>query len=130
MSDYEGQLNIDMYQTKDNVIIKSTVAGVRTEDLDITVANDVVTIRGSRRKEEEVVQDDYFYQECYWGRFARSISLPQEVDPESASVNFKNGIANPLNNGVLETPLFDDITFAYVPSSGPRILSWTLDAGT
>src|SRR3989344_635394 len=52
LSDYEGQLNIDMYQTKDNVIIKSTIAGVRPEDIDITVANDMVTIKGSRKKEE------------------------------------------------------------------------------
>src|SRR5688572_32240020 len=47
MSDYEGALNIDMYQTKDNVIIKSTIAGVRPEDIDITVANDMVSIKGS-----------------------------------------------------------------------------------
>ncbi len=73
MSDFEGQLNIDMYQTKDNVIIKSTIAGVKPEDIDITVANDMVTIRGARKKEEAIVQDDYFYQECYWGNFpARS----------------------------------------------------------
>src|SRR5690349_10622926 len=66
LNDFEGQLNIDMYQTKDNVIIKSTIAGVRPEDIDITVANDMVTVKGSRRKEEAVSADDYFYQECYW----------------------------------------------------------------
>ena len=53
MADYEGQLNIDMYQTKDNVIIKSTIAGVRPEDIDITVANDMVTVKGAPQKRRE-----------------------------------------------------------------------------
>ncbi len=92
MSDYEGQVNIDMYQTKDNVIIKSTIAGGRPEDIDITVANDMVTIKGSRRKEENINQDDYFYQECYWGSFSRSIILPVDIEAENASAEMKDGI--------------------------------------
>jgi HSP20 family protein len=51
-----------------------------------------VTIRGFRTREKEVRDENYLYQECYWGKFARSIILPQEVDPENASVTFKNGI--------------------------------------
>jgi HSP20 family protein len=82
MNDFEGQLNIDMYQTKDNVIIKSTIAGVRPEDIDITVANDMVTVKGSRKKEENVMADDYFYQECYWGNFSRSVIIPVDIDSE------------------------------------------------
>lgn len=92
MSDYEGALNIDMYQTKDNVIIKSTIAGVRPEDVDITVANDMVSIKGSRHKEENVVQDDYFYQECYWGSFARSVIVPVDIDSEHIEADLKDGI--------------------------------------
>ncbi len=92
MSDFEGQLNIDMYQTKDNVIIKSTVAGVRPEDLDITVANDVLTIKGSRKREEEVPQDDYFYQECYWGSFSRSVIVPVDIDSEHIEADLKDGM--------------------------------------
>jgi len=92
MADFEGQLNIDMYQTKDNVIIKSTIAGVRPEDIDITVANDMVTIKGSRKKEESIVQDDYFYQECYWGNFARSVIIPVDIDSESIEADLKDGI--------------------------------------
>lgn len=91
MSDFEGQLNIDMYQTKDNVIIKSTIAGVRPEDIDITVANDMVTIKGSRRKEENIAQDDYFYQECYWGNFSRSVIIPVDIDSESIEADLKDG---------------------------------------
>ncbi len=92
MSDFEGQLNIDMYQTKDNVIVKSTIAGVRPEDIDITVANDMLTIKGSRRKEDSVNQDDYFYQECYWGNFARSVIIPIDIDSEAIEADLKDGI--------------------------------------
>lgn len=92
LSDYEGQLNIDMYQTKDNVIIKSTIAGVRPEDIDITVANDMVSVKGARRKEEHVATDDYFYQECYWGNFSRSVIVPVDIDSESIEADLKDGI--------------------------------------
>lgn len=92
MSDYEGTLNIDLYQTRDNVIIKSTIAGVKPEDLDITIANDMVTIKGERKKEEKIMQEDYFYQECYWGGFSRSVILPVDVDSEHVEAQLKDGI--------------------------------------
>jgi HSP20 family protein len=92
MSDFEGQLNIDMYQTKDNIIIKSTIAGVKPEDIDITVANDMVTLKGSRKKEEAIEQDDYFYQECYWGNFSRSVIIPVDIDSENIEADLKDGI--------------------------------------
>lgn len=92
MNDYEGALNIDMYQTKDNVIIKSTIAGVRPDDIDITVANDMVTIKGTRQREENISQDDYFYQECYWGSFSRSVIVPVDIDSEEIEADLKDGI--------------------------------------
>ena len=92
MNDYEGALNIDMYQTKDNVIIKSTIAGVRPDDIDITVANDMVTIKGTRQREENINQDDYFYQECYWGSFSRSVIVPVDIDSEEIEADLKDGI--------------------------------------
>lgn len=92
LSDYEGQLNIDMYQTRDNVIIKSTIAGVRPEDIDITVANDMVTVKGARRKEENIPAEDYFYQECYWGSFTRSVIVPVDIDSENIEADLKDGI--------------------------------------
>jgi HSP20 family protein len=88
----EGQLTIDVYQTPNDIVIESAIAGVKPEDLDIEVNTDSVTIRGERRREHEVKEEDYFYQECYWGRFSRSVVLPQEIDPDKASVSFKNGI--------------------------------------
>lgn len=89
---FEGQLSVDVYQTEDSVVIQSTVAGVRVEDLDISVNNDMVTIRGIRRRDEEVKPENYFYQECYWGGFSRSIILPFDVKTEKVSATLKNGI--------------------------------------
>jgi len=92
MNDFEGQLTIDMYQTKDNVIIKSTIAGVKPDDIDITIANDMVTIRGDRTRDFEASAEDYFYQECYWGSFSRSVVLPVDVDIENVGADLKEGI--------------------------------------
>lgn len=92
LSEYEGQLTIDMFQTKDNVIIKSTIAGVKPEDIDVTIANDMVTIRGERKRDFEASSEDYFYQECYWGSFSRSVVLPVDVDIENVSADLKDGI--------------------------------------
>lgn len=92
LSEYEGQLTIDMYQTKDNVIIKSTIAGVKPEDIDITIANDMVTVRGERKRDFEASSEDYFYQECYWGSFSRSVVLPVDVDIENVGADLKDGI--------------------------------------
>jgi len=75
----DGQLAIDVYQTTSDIIIESAIAGVKSENIDIDVTNDSVTIRGERSREHEVKNDDYYYQECYWGRFSRSVILPQEV---------------------------------------------------
>lgn len=88
----EGQLTIDVYQTSSEIVIESAVAGVNPEDLDITITPDSVAIKGHRRREQRVKDEDYIYQECYWGRFARSVILPQEIDPESSHATFKNGI--------------------------------------
>ncbi len=91
-SEPEGQLTVDVYQTPSDIVVESAIAGVRPEDIDIQVTADSVSIRGSRHREKEAAGGDYLYQECYWGRFARSIILPQEVDPDGANVTFKNGI--------------------------------------
>jgi HSP20 family protein len=92
LSEYEGQLTIDMFQTKDNVIIKSTIAGVRPEDIDVTIANDMVTIRGERKRDFEASSEDYFYQECYWGSFSRSVVLQVDVDIDNVGADLKDGI--------------------------------------
>lgn len=88
----EGQLTIDVYQNPDEIIVESTIAGVKPEDLDVSITNEAVTIRGKREKQETVKDEDYFYQECYWGKFSRSIILPQEIDADKAVASLKNGI--------------------------------------
>ncbi len=90
--DEDGQLAIDVYQTPDEIVIESAIAGVKPEDLDIDISPDSITIRGKRLKEKRVADEDYFYQECYWGRFSRSVILPQEVDAEKAEAALKNGV--------------------------------------
>ncbi len=88
----EGQLTIDVYQTENDIVIKSTIAGVKPEDLDVSINNDMVTVKGERKNEEEVENGNYYYQECYWGSFSRSVLLPVDVIPEKADASLKNGI--------------------------------------
>lgn len=88
----EGQLTIDVYQTPISIIVESALAGVNPEELDIAITADSVSIRGKREKIERVEEKDYLYQECYWGRFSRSIILPQEIDPDRAQASLKNGV--------------------------------------
>ena len=91
-SGYEGQLAIDVYQTPDNIVIKSTIAGVSPEDISVTIDNDMVTIKGERKSEQEVKKDNYYYQECYWGSFSRSVILPVDVEADKIEAELKNGI--------------------------------------
>ena len=88
----EGQLTIDVFQDEENVVIQSTIAGVNPDDIDISITNDMVTIKGKRAPDQEIAPEDYYYQELYWGPFSRSIILPVEVDADSAKAAMKNGI--------------------------------------
>ena len=88
----EGQLTVDVYQTPNEIVIKSTIAGVKPENIDINITNDMVTIKGRREKDEEVKSENYYYQECYWGPFSRSIILPVDVEADRAGASMKNGI--------------------------------------
>jgi HSP20 family protein len=92
-SDYEeGQLSIDVYQTSDTIVIKSTIAGVKPEDIDISINNDLLTIRGSREMIENIREENYLYRECYWGSFSRSIILPVEVEADKIEAFLENGV--------------------------------------
>lgn len=90
--DEEGQLTVDVYQTDDEIVIKSTIAGVTADDIDVSITNEMVTIKGNRKHEEKVKESDYYYQELYWGSFSRSIILPEEIDADSAKASMKNGV--------------------------------------
>jgi HSP20 family protein len=90
--DYSGQLSVDVYQTDKDIVVKSTIAGVRPEDIDISINGDMLTIKGLRRKDHEVEEDDYFFKECYWGGFSRSIILPVDVKADKIAATLKNGV--------------------------------------
>ncbi len=91
-SENEGQLTIDVYQTDNDIVIKSTIAGVKPEDLDVSINSDMVSIRGERKNEEVIGEENYYYQECYWGNFSRSVILPVDVLADKAEAAMKNGI--------------------------------------
>ena len=88
----EGQLTVDVYQDKESIVVQSTVAGIDPEDLEINITNESVTVKGRRERLEKIEDKDYFYQECFWGKFSRSIILPEEVDPEKSTAALKNGV--------------------------------------
>lgn len=90
--DFEGQLTIDMFQTPNELIIKTMIAGVKPEDMDISITRDMVTIRGKREETREIQDEDYFMKELYWGTFSRAITLPQEIEVEEAEASEKNGL--------------------------------------
>ena len=89
-----ANLTVDVYETNDEIVITAPLAGVADpSDIDIDVSHDVVTIRGTRRQSTGIKENDYLLQECYWGRFSRSIVLPSEVDSEEVVASFsRNGI--------------------------------------
>ncbi len=88
----EGQLTVDVYQTPNEIIVKTMVAGVRPEDLDIAITRDMVTVKGKRESERSISDEDYFHKELYWGSFSRTILLPAEVDVEEAEATEKHGL--------------------------------------
>jgi HSP20 family protein len=93
LSDYEGQLAVDVYQNEDEVVLKAPIAGVKPEDLEISITDEVVNIKGERKFSEEVSREHYFAQECYWGAFSRSYILPVPVDSQKAEAQLdKSGI--------------------------------------
>jgi HSP20 family protein len=88
----EGQLLVDVYQTPDNIIVKSTIAGVKPENLFISLNHDILTIKGKREHENSVNDDDYLLRECYFGSFSRTVILPEEVDNKKIEAVLENGV--------------------------------------
>jgi len=88
----EGQLAVDVYQTDKEIIVESAVAGIDPKDLDISVNNEILTIKGRRQRSAFVRDEDYFCRECYWGEFSRSVALPEEVLHDKIKATYKNGV--------------------------------------
>jgi HSP20 family molecular chaperone IbpA len=88
----EGHLPVDMYQTANDIVIRTFVAGVRPEEMNVSISRDMVVIEGTREERSEASGPDYFNQELFWGSFTRTIMLPQEVDVDGAQASSKDGL--------------------------------------
>jgi len=91
-SEQEAELTVDVYQTPDEIVLQTIVAGVNPTELDVTITRDMVTVAGRRERVQETMNDDYFHQELYWGAFSRTILLPEEIDVEGSQAVEKHGI--------------------------------------
>lgn len=92
LSKEEGELAVDVYQTEGELVIRSAIAGVKPEKLDILIEQDVITIAGIREEPEEKEKIDYFSRECYFGPFSRKMIFPVEIDSSRAKASMKDGI--------------------------------------
>ncbi len=101
----EGQIALDVYKTKDKIIVVCPMAGVNPDEVSITITDDVLTIRGERKFEEEISNNDYYARECYWGSFSRSIILPAAVDKSKISAVF-----NKHNVLKVEIPRIEEVS--------------------
>lgn len=92
--DLQGQLALDVYQTKDHIVIVAPIAGIKLDDMTVSVTDDVLTIKGTRQYEEkvEIPEENFFTQECFWGEFSRSIVLPASVDTNKIAASFNDGV--------------------------------------
>jgi HSP20 family protein len=88
----EGQLPVDVYQTANEIVIRTFVAGVRADDINLSLSRDMVVIEGAREERDNVSDEDYFRRELFWGSFACTILLPQEVDVDLATAGSKDGL--------------------------------------
>lgn len=91
-SQEEAQLTIDVHQTPGEIIIKTMVAGVKPEDLDVAITRDSVTIHGERSEDRTVSDHDYLHRELYWGSFSRTIVLPEEINVDEAEAVERHGL--------------------------------------
>lgn len=108
----EGQLAVDVIETPENIIIRSAIAGVKPEDLDVHVTDDLVTIRGERQNQKEIDQSTVHFQECFWGVFSRSIVLPTHVKADEADAVVKNGVLTltiPKVHGEMVVPVREEL---------------------
>lgn len=87
-----GQLAVDVYETKEKLVVKARTAGVNKHDLDVSISDNTVTIRGTLSAGNEDDVENYFLQECYWGEFSRSIALPVPVKEEEIEAMLKDGV--------------------------------------
>jgi HSP20 family protein len=87
-----GQLAVDVYETREKLVVKARTAGVNKSDLDVSISDNQLTIRGTLSSGSEDGVENYFLQECYWGEFSRTIALPVPVKEEEIEAVLKDGV--------------------------------------
>lgn len=87
-----GQLAVDVYETREFLVVKARTAGVNNHDLDVSISDNTLTVRGTLSAGNEEDVENYFLQECYWGEFSRSIALPVPVKEEDIDAQLKQGV--------------------------------------
>ena len=87
-----GQLAVDVYETKERLVVKARTAGVNKNELDVSISDNTLTVRGTLSAGNEDDVENYFLQECYWGEFSRSIALPVPVKEEDIEAVLKDGV--------------------------------------
>lgn len=89
-----GEMTIDAYETDEEIVIFSAVGGITSKDIELSLEDQMLTIKGKRKKPDQ--NDDkkkkYLYQECFWGGFVKKLILPKEIDISKAKATVKNGI--------------------------------------
>jgi HSP20 family protein len=88
----EGELAIDVYETPDDVIVRTMIPGVKRDEVDVSLSRDSVTIRGQRKEDRTISEQDFHFRELYWGTFSRTINLPHEVDVDRAEATEAQGV--------------------------------------
>lgn len=88
----EGQLLVDVYERPDAVVLRSLLAGVRPEHIEIALDKDLLTIRAHREETENIDEHRIIHRECYWGTFSRSVILPAHVQANAIKALFKHGV--------------------------------------
>ena len=88
----EGQLVVDVYETEKELVVISAIAGIKTEQIEVSLENDILIVKGKRDNPSKDKEQRYFLKECYWGPFSKEIILPREIDTSRIDAKVKEGI--------------------------------------
>jgi HSP20 family protein len=83
---------VDIYDSKDTVMVKADIPGMSKDDIDVSVHNDILTIKGEKNHEKEIKEKDFVRTERFYGSFQRAIRLPAGIDAAKVGANYKNGV--------------------------------------
>jgi HSP20 family protein len=83
---------VDLYKEKGEVVAQAELPGMDKNDIEISISDHMLTIKGEKKKEKEVKEEDYYRSERSYGSFVRTVELPKEVETEKARASFKNGV--------------------------------------